>query len=316
MLLGFDIGGTQMKAASVDPSGSIVQARRLNTPASLEEFRQAMRTLAQELIAPSLQVDAVGIGCKGIINPQTTRVEVLPGTLHFLEGQLLAEMVAPALPSGITIAADNDARVALAGEIAWGAARECRNAVMLTLGTGVGGAILADGRILRGATGVAGHIGHLTMDPDGPVCICGNRGCLETLFSARTIESEAFAAIHRGVASRLAEYGSRFPSCAEVFDLARKGDTVAADIVRKAIRVLGAALAGLALVLDPEKIILGGQISEAGDALFDSLRAELGWRTREMLRREMPIVRSTLAYPSGVLGAAALALEAANRAPS
>ena len=117
MLLGFDIGGTQMKAASVDPSGSIVQARRLNTPASLEEFRQAMRTLAQELIAPSLQVDAVGIGCKGIINPQTTRVEVLPGTLHFLEGQLLAEMVAPALPSGITIAADNDARVALAGEI-------------------------------------------------------------------------------------------------------------------------------------------------------------------------------------------------------
>ena len=316
MLLGFDIGGTQIKAACVDPSGSIVQARRVNTPASLEEFRHAMRTLAQELISPAIQLDAVGIGCKGIINPQTTRVEVLPGTLHFLEGQVLAEIVAPVLPAGASVSADNDARVALAGEVAWGAARQCRNAVMLTLGTGVGGGILADGRILRGATGVAGHIGHLMVDPDGPLCICGNRGCLETLFSARTIESEAFAAIHRGVASRLAGCESKYPSCAEVFDLARLGDAVAADIVRKAIRVLGAALAGLALVLDPEKIILGGQISEAGDALLDPLRAEIAWRTREMLRREIPVVRSTLADPSGVLGAAALALEAVNRAPS
>jgi glucokinase len=243
-------------------------------------------------------------------------VEVLPGNLHFLEGQLLSEIVAPALPAGTPISADNDARLALAGEIAWGAARQCRNAVMLTLGTGVGGGILADGRILRGATGVAGHIGHLMVDPDGPLCICGNRGCLETLFSARTIESEAFAAIHRGVASRLAECRSKFPSCAEVFDLARLGDVVAGDIVRKAIRVLGAALAGLALVLDPEKIILGGQISEAGAALLDPLRAEIGWRTHEMLRREIPVVRSTLADPSGVLGAAALALESVTRVPS
>jgi glucokinase len=97
--------------------------------------------------------------------------------------------------------------------------------------------------------------------------------------------------------------------------LARQGDAVAGDIVRKAIRVLGAALAGLALVLDPEKIILGGQISEAGDALLDPLRTEIGWRTREMLRREIAIVRSTLADASGVLGAAALASEAANRGP-
>ena len=316
MLLGFDIGGTQIKAACVDPSGAIVQALRVNTPASLEEFRHAMQTLAQELISPSVQVDAVGIGCKGIINPQTTRVEVLPGTLHFLEGQVLAEILAPVLPAGASVSADNDARVALAGEVAWGAARQCRNAVMLTLGTGVGGGILADGRILRGATGVAGHIGHLMVDPDGPLCICGNRGCLETLFSARTIESEAFAAIHRGVASQLAGCGSKYPSCAEVFDLARLGDAVAGDIVRKAIRVLGAALAGLALVLDPEKIILGGQISEAGDALLDPVRTEIAWRTREMLRREIPVVRSALADPSGVLGAAALALEAVNRAPS
>jgi glucokinase len=252
----------------------------------------------------------VGFACKGIINPQTSRVEVLPGTLHYLEGQFLAEIVAPVLPAGTAIAADNDARVALAGEIAWGAARGARNALMLTLGTGVGGGVLADGRILRGATGAAGHIGHLTVDPDGVLCICGNRGCLETVFSARTIESEAFAAIHRGTDSRLAGHGSNPPSCAEVFDLARKGDAVASDIIQKATKVLGAAVAGLAFVFDPEIIIFGGQISEAGDILLGALRAEIGWRTRPFLRRDIPVVPSQLVDPSGVIGAAALALEA------
>ena len=314
LLLGLDIGGTRIKAASVDESGSIVQTRSVHTPASLDEFRSALCNLIRELLSPAAAIRAVGFGCKGIINPENSRVEVLPGTLHYLEGQLLAEIVAPVVPAGIVIAADNDARVALAGEIAWGAARGSRNALMLTLGTGVGGGVLADGRILRGATGAAGHIGHLTVDPDGVLCICGNRGCLETVFSARTIESDAFAAVHRGTDSRLTGHGSNVPSCAEVFDLARQGDAVASDIVRKATRVLGAAVAGLAFVFDPEIIIFGGQISEAGDILFDSLRAEIGWRTRPFLRREIPVLRSQLVDPSGVIGAAALALEAQSRA--
>jgi glucokinase len=230
--------------------------------------------------------------------------------VHYLEGELLSEIVAPVLPAGIPITADNDARVALAGEVAWGVARECKDAVMLTLGTGVGGGILANGRILRGASGAAGHIGHLTMDPDGPLCICGNRGCLETLFSARTIESEAFAVIHRGVESRLSACQSKVPTCAEVFALAAQGDAMARDIVDRATYVLGAALAGLAHVLDPEMIILGGQISAAGDALLEPLRKDVGWRARCLLRRDVPVVRSKLVDPSGVIGAAALALEA------
>jgi glucokinase len=313
MLLGIDIGGTQIKGATVDDAGAVTQSLRVGTPASLDEFRQALPRLIRQLSASAAAVTAVGIGCKGIINPENTRVEVLPGTLHYLEGQLLSEIVAPALPAGVPIAADNDARVALAGEVAWGAARKCRNVVMLTLGTGVGGGVVADGRVLRGATGAAGHIGHLTVDPFGVLCICGNRGCLETVFSARTIESEAFAAIHRGTESRLLAHGDKLPSCAEVFELARQGDAVASDIIRKATVVLGGAIAGLAFVFDPELIILGGQISEAGDVLLGPLRAEVRWRTQGLLRREIPIVRSALVDPSGVLGAAALALEAKNR---
>jgi len=313
LLIGLDIGGTQIKAACVNESGSVVETRRVNTPASLIEFRQAVCGLLEELIASHANIRAVGIGCKGLINPHTSQVESLPGTLHYLEGQVLAEMLAPVLPTGMMIVADNDARVALAGEMSWGAARRCRNALMLTLGTGVGGAILSDGRILRGTTGAAGHIGHLTVDPDGTLCICGNRGCLETVFSARVIEAQAFGAIHRGVDSRLLSHGSKVPTCAEVFDLARHGDAVAGDIVRKATRVLGAAIAGLAFVLDPEIVILGGQISEAGDVLLEPLRAEITWRTRPFLRREIGVVRSQLVDPSGVIGAAALALEARSR---
>ena len=313
MLLGMDIGWTQIKAATVDETGAIERTLRADTPASLDEFRQAVVRLIRDLSSSAAPIRAVGIGCKGIINPETTCVEVLPGTLHYVEGQLLSEIVAPALAADATIAADNDARVALAGEVAWGAARQCRNVLMLTLGTGVGGGIVAEGRILRGATGVAGHIGHLTVDPDGVLCICGNRGCLETVFSARAIESEAFAAVHRGVDSRLLACRSKPPSCAEVFDLARQGDVVAGDIIRRATRVLGAAIAGLAFVFDPEVVILGGQISEAGEMLLGPLRAEVGARTQSYLRREIPIVRSTLVDPSGVIGAAALALEATRR---
>lgn len=314
MLLGMDIGGTQIKAATVDETGTIARSLRADTPASLGEFRQTVVRLIGELNSSAVRIHAAGIGCKGIINPETTRVEVLPGTLHYLEGQVLSEIVAPALPPDAAVAADNDARVALAGEIRWGAARQRRNVVMLTLGTGVGGGVVADGRILRGAAGVAGHLGHLNVDPDGVPCICGNRGCLETVFSARAIESEAFAAIHRGVDSRLLAWSTKPPTCAEVFDLAQQGDKVAGDIIRKAIHVLAAAVAGLIFVFDPEIVILGGQISEAGNLLLEPVRTEVRARTLSYFRREIPVVRSTLVDPSGVIGAAALALEAISRA--
>jgi glucokinase len=295
-VLGIDIGGTRLKAGRVDESGRIEASRTAPTPGDRDSLRATLDSLIGELGGAS--VNGVGIGCKGIINPATTRVEVLPGTLAYLEGAVLRDLV----PAGMRVAADNDARVAMAGELMWGAAKGRANALMLTLGTGVGGAIVADGRLLRGATGVAGHIGHLTVDPDGPVCICGNHGCLETFFSARAIESEAFAVVHRGCASRLA--GN--PTCADVFRAAAEGDAIARGIIGRATRALGAALAGLLHILDPEVVIVGGQISEAGEALFEALKQEVRWRTRRLLRREVPIVPPRVADPSGIIGAAAL----------
>ena len=303
MVLGIDIGGTRVKAAIVNETGGTLRSAEAPTGMTPESFTLNLNGMLRELQNGIPSVDAAGIGCKGIIDAQSTKVLTLPGALHHLEGQHLSEIVGPVLPAGCRVIGDNDARIAMAGEKQWGAAQGCKDAVMLTLGTGVGGAVMIGGHILRGVGGIAGHIGHLTMDPDGPECICGNRGCLETYFSALAIESEAATVIHRGLRTQIQK-----ATCHAVFEAARNGDTIALRIVKRATQYLGGAIAGMLFVLDPEKVILSGQISEAGDLLLDMIRNDVRQRTTRYLRREVPIVKSELADPSGTLGAAALAL--------
>lgn len=309
-VLGLDIGGTEIKAALVNSKGDIITSHRVSTPVTLPAFQETIKTLAANLHLGERKIRGVGIGCKGIVDPYTTKVLALPGDLNYLEGRRLSEMIAPVVTNPCPVAADNDARVALFGEHQWGAAQDRQNAMMLTLGTGVGGAILTDGKIMRGAGGVAGHLGHITVDPNGGLCICGNRGCLETVFSARAIEAEAFAAIHRGVKTQLRAMGSP-PSCSDIFECAREGDEVARIIVERTTLILGSAIAGLVHVVDPEIVILGGQIAQAGDFLLKPIQHEIDWRTRYLVRRKVPVVKAQVADPSGVVGAAALAIEAA-----
>jgi glucokinase len=192
----------------------------------------------------------------------------------------------------------------------WGAARGRANVLLMTLGTGIGGALLADGRLLRGHSGVAGHLGHVNAEPDGPPCICGSRGCLEAVFSARAIEGEAWSAMHQGAVSPLMDRIRRQPedlNCRLVFEFAASGDEIAAWIVKRRIHALGAVLAGLLHAFDPELLILTGQIAEAGDALFQPLRRDVWKRTRGLLRRKVPVVPAGVSDNTGVTGAAALA---------
>ena len=207
--------------------------------------------------------------------------------------------------------ADNAARVALAGEMVWGAARGRKDVMMLTLGAGVGGAILANGHLLRGHSGVAGHLGHVTVEPDGPLCACGNRGCLETVFSARAIEAAAWSAVHRGCAStltRLFRDQPQLATCRTVFQAASEGDDVARTIVADAIHKLAAALAGLLHVFDPEIVILGGQLADAGSDLLEPLQQEVWERSRRLLGRDVPLVEQEVADKSGIVGAAGLVM--------
>jgi glucokinase len=303
--LGVDIGGTRIKAGLVARDGRILEQRSMETPIDPEEFKRVLAAMILELAPEDGRLAGVGIGCKGIINYETTRIEVLPGLLRPLEGTLLADLV----PLKVPVRADNDAKVALAGELLWGAGRGRSNVVLLTLGTGVGGAVLAEGKFLRGVGGVAGHLGHYTLDPDGPVCICGNHGCLEAYFSADAIEAEAFRAVHSGCVSLLTDRFREHPeriTCRDVFDAAAEGDSLACVIRDRAIRRLAAAIAGLLHIFDPEIVILGGQIVEAGAALLEPLEREVHWRTKGLLRRAVPIVVQQVEDRSGISGAAAL----------
>jgi glucokinase len=293
----------------VTPEGKIIDSRKVATPGQLPEFGEVLNQTVSTLIDSSGPVSAIGIACKGIICPETTEVEILPGAFRFLEGIRLTDLLSPQAGGKVPVFADNDARVALVGEHLWGAARGRSNAIMVTLGSGLGGAILADGQLVRGARGVAGHLGHITMDPDGPLCVCGNRGCLETYFSALSIEAEALAAMHRGCES---EVLSPNASCASIFKAHENGDPVAGAIVSRAIRYLAAGLAGLCHALDPEVVIMGGEISRAGSVLFEPVQEEMWRRTRRLLGRKVPLVPPEVEDPSGILGAAALACTAHN----
>ena len=309
VVLGIDIGGAQIKAGMVDELGAILASRTIETPADLEGFVPSLHGAIRWLMEATALPAGVGIGCKGIINPDSTMIEVLPGSLHFLEGMRLSDLVG--LPVDVPVFADNDARVALAGEMVWGAARGFKHVVMLTLGMGVGGAVIANGELLRGQAGVAGHLGHLTVDPHGALCHCGNRGCLETIFSARAIEGEAWSAVHRGCHSSLTRLFREQPqlaTCRTVFQAASEGDELSEQIVAKAIHGLAAAIAGLLHVFDPEVVILGGQVVDAGTDLLTPLREQVWGRSRGLLGREVPIVEQQVSDRSGIVGAAGLVM--------
>jgi glucokinase len=309
VVLGIDIGGAQIRAGMVDESGAILASRTIPTPSDMESFVPSLHEAVQWLLEATSVPAGVGIGCKGIINPDSTQVVTLPGTLHFLEGLRLADLVG--LPLDVPVFADNAARVALAAEVVWGAARGRQNVIMLPLGAGVGGAVLAGGHLLRGHGGVAGHLGHITVDPDGVACSCGNRGCLETVFSARAIEGEAWSAVHRGCASSLTRLFREQPqlaTCRTVFQAASEGDDLAGAIVSRAISKLAAAVAGLLHVFDPEVVILGGQVADAGADLLEPLRQEVWDRSRGLVGREVPILPQEVADKSGIVGAAGLVM--------
>jgi glucokinase len=313
VVLGIDIGGSQIKAGMVDELGAILASRTVDTPSDLDGFVPSLHDAIRWLLEATTVPAGVGVGCKGIINPDSTRVEVLPGALHYLEGLFLSDLVG--LPAEVPVFADNDARVALTGEMVWGAAKGHDNVIMLTLGAGVGGAVIANGQLLRGHTGMAGNLGHLTIDPDGLPCSCGNRGCLETVFSARAIEGQAWSAVHRGCPSALTRLFREQPqlaTCRTIFQAASEGDELAQSIVGTAIHHLAAAIAGLLHIFDPQVLILGGQVIDAGAELLTPLREEIWARSRNLLGREVPILEQEVADRSGIVSAAGLAMAPRN----
>ncbi len=263
-LLGLDLGGTSVKAVAVTAEGRVLE-RTVETfdPERPRAFLDAVRAARDRLVsAAGTPPRALGVSAPGLVAEDGRRVAHMPGRLAGLEGLDWTEALGATRPVPVL----NDAQAALQGEVWLGAARGARNAVLLTLGTGVGGAALVDGRLLRGAVGRAGHLGHISLDPDGPPDICGTPGSLEWAVGNATVHERS---------------QGRFATTHELIRAVEAGDAFARAVWLKSVRALAAGVASLINVLDPEVVVIGGGIARAGAALFEPLAGELDrmeWR--------------------------------------
>jgi len=315
-VLGFDVGGTRMKSGAVDPRGRLLakdvspSGADAGPRALLGRLVAAVRKAARERGALPR---AVGLGFPGAVRPDLG-VALLPGRLQGLEGFPLVPRLRKAL--GIPVIADNDARVAMIAEAAYGKARGKRWALTVTLGTGVGTCPLLDGRILRDPHLQFGtQASHIVMQArDGRLCFTGARGTAEMLCSATALANQMRDALARGIESSLSAVWSKDPHAVDaqaVFDAAARGDVLAREEVGVWTENLGWFLVSAIHMYAPQVVILSGGAAHAAPLFLKPLRAQVGRHLFRWPRRSrVPIVVSTLGDHAGVLGAAALAWEA------
>jgi glucokinase len=296
--LGLDLGATNLKWVVIEQlDGSWrpldrgqVATRAADGPASVVD---QLGEVGQGAMIAWPRVETAGVGVPGLYDPDTGNARFLvnlPGDWH---ARPIAAPVAGAL--GIPVHLINDARAFGLAELRLGAARGASSMVGLALGTGVGGVIAVDGRILLGHDGTAGEIGHQTIDPEGPACNCGNFGCLE-----------AFAR-----ADRLAE-ACGAPTALEAIDRGRAGDPAALEGFARVGRYLGIGIANMVTLIAPDRVVIGGGLAAAaGDLLLDQIRDELQRRVRMTSMAEVELVPAELGVWAGAIGAAVYGAEAA-----
>lgn len=307
--LGIDIGGTNIKVGIVSEDGAIrafatEAAPGAGTPTeAVDLIVRAFGRLTQDgRTAPVLACCA---GCAGLVDASKGIVKYSPNLPQWQNVGLAAMLEeALALPSRV----ENDANAAVYGEYLTGAARGATNAVLITLGTGVGGGIILDGRLFRGSGGGAGEIGHMTIDSSGPLCSCGSRGCFEALVNAESIVTRALALLSCGDDSVLrGTSASRELTARDVGEAAAAGDAVATAAIEETGRVLGAGLANLILALNPDVIVVGGGVAGAGEVLLGPARREMARRAFVRESTLPRVVRAELGARAGVIGSALLA---------
>lgn len=305
-VIGVDLGGTKLAAGVIDDELRVLH--RAFRPAQAVGVVEALEAIIRELLDSSEEnVLAVGIGLPSLMDRATG---VARWTNHHdLAGVAVGDVLGERL--GIPVTVDNDANAAMLAEHRAGAAQGTAHAVMLTLGTGIGGAMVIDGRLVRGASGAAGEWGHVVVDLDGPPCPgnCPNRGCLEAVASgnALAVEGERAAASDRESALAKAEAEGRPITGALVTELAHDGDAAAVGAVAAVGRRLGIGLASIANALDPEVIVVGGGVIAAGELLLGPAREELARRALPPVAAAVRIEPSRFGSESGMLGAAILA---------
>lgn len=311
--IGLDIGGTKIAGGLVAEDGTIVAAAKRETPAQDPAAIAGLCVeLIEELGGHADDVAAVGIACAGFIDVTRSVVAFAPNLAW--RDEPLKERVSARIDLPIIL--ENDANAAAWGEFVHGGAEDADNMFLLTIGTGVGGGVVIDGRLLRGSYGMGAELGHMRVVPEGLRCGCGNRGCLEMYASGSALVREA----RELVESRSPHAGALADRCGgdpdrlrgrDVTALAQAGDAASVELIADLGRWIGEGAASLAAILDPEVILVGGGVSDAGDLLMGPVRTAFGRNLTGRGHRPVAELRlATLGNDAGLIGAAAAAREA------
>ena len=310
--IGIDLGGTKILTAVVRDDGFVAARDRVATPQEGPDSVAAAigGTVDRVLAAAGLavrEVAGLGVGVPGPLDPDTGTVFAPPNLRGWHDvpfGRLLAERL------GMRTLLENDADAAALGEWRFGAGRGIDDLVYITVSTGIGGGIIVRGELLTGVSGTAGEVGHMTIDVNGPRCVCGNTGCLEVLAAGPAIARMAQDAVRAGEPTTLlTRAGGRLEDITAriVAASAAAGDAVAARVFRRAATYIGIGVANLLNLLNPAMVILGGGVSKAGALLLDPVRTTARERAFERPARDARIVLSSLGDDAGAVGAATVA---------
>ncbi len=310
--IGIDLGGTYTKLALVDTKGKVSNRTKLSTAAYRTRagliaaiVAEVNAVLAKARLSPR-KILGVGIGVPGIVDFRRGRVYNLtnvPGWENTpLKGMLEAKLDLPVL-------VDNDVNLMALGECRFGAGRGAKNLVCITLGTGVGGGIIIDGALYRGSAFSAGEVGHMPLKERGLPCGCGSYGCLERYVGNRYIVDELKGKILRGsptIIKKLVNNDLSAMTPEIISKAALKGDRLSIDFWNTVGERIGVTLAGIVNLLNPERIIIGGGVADAGEPLFKSIRRTVGERALPVPGKAVKILKAKLGNDAGIIGAAAL----------
>ena len=314
--IGFDIGGTKILGVVTDRNGTVVAEDRDESPEGFGDIVDSTATMATALQhrvagdrALNGEIVAIGVGIAGLVdgNGVLRYGPNLPGVIDAPVRDALAQR------TGVQVVVDNDANVAGWGEVRFGAAAGARDALLVTLGTGIGGAIVLDGAVLRGAHGFAAEIGHFTVDRDGPICACGERGHWEAIASGSALGRMAREMVESGGGAAILAHAGGDTTAVNghhVGAAAADGDADAVELLRVYSDNVALGLSALANILDPAIIVISGGLVTLADLLFGPL--QLAFRTHIEApehRPKVPIVPATLGERAGAIGAAALAAD-------
>lgn len=314
-VVGIDMGATHSTLLLTDFSGREIQV--LDAPLMIEQgpavclakINEYLHLLVQKAEIGLDQIKAIGVGVPGPIVEEAGMVSgppIMPGWDGFPIRDTLQNLW------HCPVSLSNDADLGALGEWSYGAARGERNVAYLKVGTGVGCGLLLDGKIYRGSTGSAGEIGHITLDENGPVCQCGNRGCLEALAGGKAIALKAIDAVQKGQRTQLSEIQPVANITArDIIEAAQRGDLFAQQLMVDAGSHLGTAVASLVNLFNPGMVVIGGGVAQIGDLLIEPIRRTVQQRSLRVASRAVRITEALLGRRSSVMGAVTQAISLA-----